>query len=213
MSSCSEYERDLQRITSQIAQGIAQVGNLQGTQRQEKVRQIESDFNTIDEIISSINEEKIMWESSDTLRINRILQDKDLEIRRLRDRFQESLNRENLFAGAMHLDGGSAAQRNTLTGQRQEIEKGNGMVDSFNQNVNDIKEVGTGILTEMSSQKYKEDMIGGRLDELGTEISIGEKVTDRMLCRQKRRTAIIWILVVIVVIVFLSVFLYFVFRP
>ena len=214
MSEYAEYSRELEQLKRSLYTNISQVPNLTGTQRQEKCKQIESDFTSINDLIKEINQIKVMWDSSESSKMSRTLQDLDFELSRLENQYRDAQNRESLFAGSTRtLDGGGGSQRANLTNHRQEIQKGSQMVQTFNQDVSNIQEVGTGILVNLADQKEKMGVIDNRLDDLGSEITIGEKMTDRMLCRQKRRTALIWIAIVIVVIIFLSVFLYFVFRP
>ncbi|OHT07176.1 Vesicle transport v-SNARE protein [Tritrichomonas foetus] len=213
MSSFIDYSKELQHIKDRIINNISQVSKTNGRTRQEKCRSIENDFSSIHELIDTINEEKIMWDSSDSTKMNRILHDTDNELKRLENRYKEEQNRESLLGGVRDLEGGSQAQRDSLSDQKQAIDEGGEMIQSMNQNVSDIRDIGTGILTEMSTQRGKVELIDTKLDDLGSEIVIGEQVTEKMLCRQKRRTVLIWICIVIIIIVFLSVFLYFVFKP
>ena len=214
--SFREAIEEIEHSKAQLITNIGQLNNLAGEERQRKVREIERGFTELQELISNTKNDMIMFSPQEKGKAERSLRETEGEIVRMRDNFNNSLNRESLLAGSSrgpNLEGGSSSQRQQLRNQRGIIQQTNNTLDDSVQVGNATKEIGYGILGDLNRQKAKEEEIDSKLYDLNTDIATGERTTDRMLCRQKRQTALIWIAVVVVIIVFLSVFLYFVFRP
>lgn len=214
MTSYQEYETELQQLKNLLSRNISELERLQGEERSRKIRQIEENFNTLNDTISDIKSNLYIMEQNDRNKMNKALEDSREQIRNLENRFRDAKNRGELIGSStVNLEGGVNAARQGLINNREKIQQGNEGLRNFNDMGNEILDAGHGILNDLNDQKEKELQIDRKLDDLDTNTTIGSRTVERMLCRNKKRTAILWIVIVLVVIIFLSVFLYFVFRP
>lgn len=214
MTSYQEYETELQQLKNLLSRNISELERLQGEERSRKIRQIEENFNTLNDTISDIKSNLYMMEQNDRNKMNKALEDSREQIRNLENRFRDAKNRGELIGSStVNLEGGVNAARQGLINNREKIQQGNEALRNFNDMGHEVLDAGHGILNDLNDQKEKELQIDRKLDDLDTHTAIGSRTVERMLCRNKKRTAILWIVIVLVVIIFLSVFLYFVFRP
>lgn len=210
----TENVRELQQLKNQISRSISEMERLQGEERARKIRDIEDNLSNLNVLIQTIKDDMPMMEQTDRSKMAKILQDYQVDAQKLEARFKDARNRGELMGSSnIVLEGGSNAERQELINQRSKIEDGNQKLYQFNNMAGEIEEIGHGTLASLNEQKEKELDLGRKLNDLSVDMTIGERTADRMLCRQKRRTAILWIVIVLVVMVFLAVFLYFVFRP
>ena len=204
-----ESIRDLQQLKNQISRGVGELDRLQGEERSKKIRDIEENLSNLNQLIQSIRDEFPMMEQTERSKMTRILQDYQVETQKLEDRFRDAKNRGELMGSSkVILEGGSNSERQQLLNQREAIKEGNSKLYAFNDMGNDVLGIGHGTLAELDEQKEKELGIENKLDDLSTNATIAERTADRMLCRQKRRTAILWIVIVLVFIIFLAVLLF-----
>ena len=212
--SYKESDNELKTTINQLSRDISGLERLQGEERSKMIRQIEENFKALNDSIKYIDSNLYIMEQNERSKMMNSLNDAKVQITKLENQFNNAKQRGELFGtSSVVLEGGSKSERQRLLNNREVIEAGNQGLIAFNETANGIQNTGQGTLNDLNDQKEKQLHIDENLNHLGVDMTIGERTIDRMLCRQKRRTAILWIVIVLVVIIFLSVFLYFVFRP
>jgi t-SNARE complex subunit (syntaxin) len=214
MSEFEQARADALHVADTLRAKISTLSNIASDKRTSLVAEIENLFRELTEQLDSINKQRIMWDSSENAQATRFIQEMNATARQLGDQFSHERGRSELFAGAItksNLAGGSTSQRESLVTQRQTIDKGSELLQSVGQGLSDITGAGQSVLMELGRQREKENQIGGRLEDLDSEVTDGNRTIGRMAWREKKKTIAIWV-VVILVIIGLGVFLYFVFK-
>ena len=217
MSEYSSLRDEILSIKSDINNMINNLTQIAGSERPAKMQRIEQRFGEINQSISEMESQMMMFDSNEKNDAKRFLQQIKVDVRKLEAQYADAQKRgserDALFGNApLRADGSSAGQLNSLYDQRQQIQEGNNLTSELGRSVNQGKEAGIGILGELGNQRNKIDHVDEELNNLDTDVDTGSKIIDKMICRQKRRQIFMGVIIVILIIA-LCVFLYFVFRP
>lgn len=160
---------------------------LQGEDRSKKIREIEENLSELNQLIQSIKDDFPLMEITERIQMSRILQDYQVDTQKLEDHFRDAKNRgEFMGMSQIVLEDGSNSVKQL----------------PFNKLGNELIELGNEILADLYEQteKLRDLSPDGSKDD--------ERTADKMFYSKKGRTAIIWIVIVLVFIIFLAVLLF-----
>ena len=216
MSEFSTMREEILSIKTDLNNMINNLTQLAGSERPAKMQRIEQRFAEVNQSISEMESQMMMFDTSEKNEAKRFVQQIKVDLKKLETQYVDAQKRgserDALFGNApLRSDGSSAGQLNGLYDQRQQIDEGNNLTTELGRSVNQGKEAGIGILGELGNQRNKIDHVDEELNNLDTDVDTGSRIIDSMICRQKQRTIFMAVIIVILVIA-LCVFLYFVFR-
>ena len=217
MSEFSSMREEIMSIKSDLNNMITNLTQYSAEERQAKMVRIEQRFGEINQAISEMESQMMMFEGTDKNEAKVFTNQIKADVKRLENQYidakKRGSERDQLFGNAaIRADGSSAGQMNSLYDQRQQIDEGNSLTDELGRSVNAGKEAGVGILAELGNQRNTIDHVDDELNKLDTDVDTGSNLIDRMTSRQNRRKVFMVILIIVLVIA-ICVFLYFVFRP
>ena len=215
----SEFEAsrdDILSIKREIQSIINNFATYSSSEIPAKMKRIEEKFGEIRNAVGQMEEQIMMFESSERNEAKKFIAQTKSEITQLENQYKEEKKkgsqRDALFGNAaIRSDGSSAGQMNSLIDQNQLIEEGNDLTNELARGAAAGIEAGTGILAELSNQRNTIDHIDEELDTLDTDVETGDKTITKMICRNKRRM-IFMIIVIVILIIAIGVFLYFILK-
>lgn len=207
MSDLEIHREEIVRSKEKIEVSLRQLPTAT-TNKQSLLNQIEAQFRDFSAQLDDYGNSMLMFDTNDQYEAKRLLDEMKREENRLRDEYNSAKNREMLLSGVSDT---ARDQIGGLVGQRQLIEKGDQMVLGISRDVNRGIALGNDIVTEINKQNETLYSINDNLNDLDTDVEVGNKLLDKMICRQKRRN-IFMIIIIIILLIAACVFLYFIFK-
>ena len=216
MSEFQSMKEDILAIERDITSMLNNFTMLSSSEIPAKMKRIEDRFNDLNNSLTEMEEQIMMFDSSEKNEAKKFILQTKNEIQKLESQYKDvkakGSQRDALFGNSqLRSDGTSTGQLNSLIDQNQLIEEGNSLTNELARGAAAGKEAGMGILAELGKQRSTIDHIDDELDTLDTDVETGDRMITKMLCRNKRRT-IFMVAVIIILIIAIALFLYFIFK-
>jgi len=199
----TDIQIDVEQINETREKISSLIENLSGDSNSlpAKMQEIEKQFGNLETMIVDFENNMVMLDTNEQMDARKHLQTFRIEKAKLETRYSEGKNRATLLGKAgMNVDGSSNTQRNSLVDQRGLIDEGNSLTLELALGASQAKDAGVGIISELSKQRDKTDEIEDKLGVLETDVTTGEGLVDVMLCRQKRRSIFMGIILFILAV-------------
>ena len=216
MSEFQSMKEDILAIERDITSMLNNFPMLSSSEIPGKMKKIEDRFNDLNNSLTEMEEQIMMFDSSEKNEAKKFISQTKNEIQKLESQYKDvktkGSQRDALFGNApLRSDGTSAGQLNSLIDQNQLIDEGNNLTTELARGAAAGKEAGMGILAELGKQRSTIDHIDDELDALDTDVEAGDRMITKMICRNKKRS-IFMIVVIIILLIAIGVFCYFIFK-
>lgn len=192
-----QYQEHIDSLVSEYRKAINGYPHMNYNDRASQLEKIRSQYNQIRSDISEWEATSATWPSMLRKQVKQYVTSLKPEIEKLNNQFQADASessREQLLGSAI----------------AQEIDQ-NRLADELLDNANEIREVGTGILQNLGTQRKTITHFDGMLDDMNSSLSDAESLIGEMRCRDKQRKIFLYGIAVALIITIL-VFLYFLFK-
>jgi len=206
MNDFYQIKSEITRQITEIESLIRGMNSIKSNEKEASVKRIDSMINELRSVIDESKSEMLMWETPQSNEASKFFDNSKIDIQRLESQFVEMKKRSVLMGNTLE----RSIQTSALGENKALLEEGNKLLSELGNSVGSAKETGNEILANLSDQKSKLLNIDSELTKLDTNVETGEQIIDLMLCRDRKRTLCLWIMITVLALCTL-LFLYFLF--